>query len=193
MTTLNTPSLATLYDEVHEKMQRRLIRLPVAVIGPRSASPKQLEVAELLGSRLAEFGFIVLTGGKGGVMEAAARGAVLKGGITIGILPDYDWTNANSSICIPIATGLGSARNAVIARACFALIAVGGEYGTQTEMAFGMHFGRRVIALENAPDVAGALRYDTVDEALAEVSRAYLELGPDDNNLATADPDDGAQ
>jgi uncharacterized protein (TIGR00725 family) len=151
-------------------------RVPVAVIGPRNASPRQIETAELLGRRLGELRMPMITGGKGGVMEAASRGCLLAGGQPIGILPDEEWSGANAYVTIPIATGLGSARNAIIARAATALIAIGGEYGTLSEMALGLHFRRLVLALEDAPEVPGAIRLASVEAALEHLALHILGL-----------------
>jgi hypothetical protein len=151
-------------------------RVPVAVIGPKNASPRQLEVAEALGRRLGELRVPMITGGKAGVMEAASRGCLAAGGLPIGILPDDEWTAANDFVAIPLATGLGSARNAVIARAAFALIAVGGEYGTLSEMAFGLHFQRLVLALEDAPHVPGAIRAEDIEAALRHIANRLFAL-----------------
>lgn len=153
----------------------RLRRVPVGVIGPKAATPEQLDLAETLGRRLAGLGLAVLTGGRGGVMEAASRGAHEAGGLTIGIVPDDEWSAANAYVAMPLATGLGPARNAVVARACEVLIAVGGEYGTLSEMAFGMHFNRLVLALLNAPEVPGVRRCG-IDEALERMALRLLRL-----------------
>jgi hypothetical protein len=153
-------------------------RVPVGVIGPRQARQDQLGLAEELGESIARLGLVLLCGGRQGVMEAVCRGARSAGGLTIGILPDDDWTLANRYVDIPIATGLGPARNAVVARACAALVAVGGGYGTLSEMAFGMQFARPVIALGDAPEVAGARKAATVKEAVELLSLALLRLPP---------------
>lgn len=154
----------------------RLRRVPVGVIGPKAATPEQLDLAETLGRRLAGLGLPVLTGGRGGVMEAASRGAHEAGGLTIGIVPDDEWGAANPFVAVPLASGLGPARNAVIARACEVLVAVGGEYGTLSEMAFGMHFDRLVLALLDAPEVPGVARCATIDEALERAAGRLLRL-----------------
>lgn len=153
-----------------------LRRVPVGVIGPKRAHPAQLEIAEEVGRLLARNGMQLLTGGRGGVMEAASRGAFEAGGQTIGIIPDDEWSTANSYVTIPLATGLGPARNAVVARACAVLIAIGGEYGTLSEMAFGMHFDRLVLALLDAPQVAGVHRCANAEEALDRAARRLLRL-----------------
>lgn len=151
-------------------------RLPVGVIGPRAASPVQETTAGSLGRRLAEIGLTVICGGRGGVMSAVARGARAAGGLTIGILPETDWRTANEDIVVPLATGLNEARNVVIARAAVALIAVGGSPGTLTEIAFGLHFGRPVIGLDDAPDLLGVQRAADIDDALDRLAKGLLDL-----------------
>jgi hypothetical protein len=148
--------------------------LPVGVIGPREATDAQLGTAEALGRRLGELGLVVVCGGKGGVMEAVCRGARRAGGLTVGILPDAGWRGANAHVALPLATGLSEARNAVIARAALVLVAVGGSYGTMTEIAYGLHFGRRVIGLEGAPDLPGLEPARGVEAAVARVADALL-------------------
>ncbi|GGF70745.1 hypothetical protein GCM10007301_33110 [Azorhizobium oxalatiphilum] len=154
----------------------RMRRVPVGIIGPKAANAAQEEVAEALGRAFAKVGLTVLTGGRKGVMEAASRGAFTAGGMTIGIIPDNEWDSANPYVTVPLATGLGPARNAIVARACEALVAVGGEYGTLSEMAFGMHFNRKVLAMLNAPTVPGTITCASVDEALAHVAARFLRL-----------------
>ena len=151
---------------------RRL--LPVGVIGPRAATPTQRAIAESLGAMLARMGLPVLCGGKGGVMEAVAAGVRAAGGLSLALLPEDDWRGANAFIALPLATGLGKARNVVIAQASAALVAVGGEYGTLTEIAFGLHFGKPVFALDAAPDVPGLRRMRSADEAAEAVAEALL-------------------
>lgn len=149
-------------------------RLPVGIIGPREATARQESKAEQIGRQLGQLGLTVMCGGRGGVMAAAARGARDAGGLTIGMLPEPDWRSANSDIVVPLATGLGEARNAVIARASVALVAVGSSYGTLTEVAFGLHFGRPVIGTEGAPDLAGLELLDSVEEIIDRVSCILL-------------------
>lgn len=149
-------------------------RVPVGVIGPRDAAPAQEETAEELGRLLADLGLTVMCGGRGGVMAAVAKGARAAGGLTIGVLPDGDWRCANDDIVIPIATGLNEARNAVIARAAVALIAVGSSPGTMTEMAFGVHFGRPVIVLETPAPMNGLQEAPNVDAAVDLLARDLL-------------------
>ncbi len=122
-------------------------RVVIGVIGPSNPSEDIYEAAYRVGSLLANEGFIVLTGGLGGVMEAAAKGAKERGGLTVGILPGLDPDDANPYIDIPIPTGIGEMRNVIVVRSSKALIAVGESLGTITEMAFALRFGKRVIGL----------------------------------------------
>jgi hypothetical protein len=119
----------------------------VGVVGSGSCDGVIAQIAEEVGERLAREGLAVLTGGRGGVMEAASRGAKKVGGLTIGVLPGDRREDANQYVDIPIATGLGEARNAIVARASEALVAIAGEYGTLSEIALALKMGRPVIGL----------------------------------------------
>ena len=151
-------------------------RGPVAVIGPRDASSVQRQTAFAVGAGLAALRVALLCGGKGGVMEAACEGVASAGGVSIGLLPEGDWQTANRFVSVPIATGIGEARNAIIARAAFSLVAVGGSYGTLSEIALALQFGRPVLTLLDAPPVAGVRPMDSPDAALDAVCRLILSL-----------------
>jgi hypothetical protein len=119
----------------------------VAVCGASNATPDEAASAEEIGNLLAQSGAIVVTGGLGGVMEAAAKGAREAGGTAIGVLPSdrHDDGNAYNTVVLP--TGLGEARNTLIVRAADVLIAIGGEFGTLSEIAFALRTGKPVVAL----------------------------------------------
>ncbi len=123
----------------------------VAVIGdgdPRGPDAHRvLEWAEEVGALLARGGASVVTGGLGGVMRAAARGAAAEGALTIGILPGDDPADANEFIRLPIATGLGVMRNLVVVTSADAVVAVGGRHGTLSEIGLALRMGRQVVAL----------------------------------------------
>lgn len=155
---------------------KRCRRLPIAVIGPKQADALHLKTAEQLGAALARLGVPLLCGGKLGIMEAAARGAHEAGGLTIGILPDTEWQAANDFISLPLATGLRSARNYVVACSALALVAVGGHYGTHTEAAFGLNFGKPVIGLLDAPQIEGVQFVGSVEEAIQTLLPILLHL-----------------
>src|SRR4051812_41613086 len=116
-------------------------RVPVGVIGPREATEAQLRVAEAVGRGIAAMGLVILCRGRGGVMAAGAKGAHAVGGTSVGLLPETDASVANPYIDIVIATGIGEARNALIARASLCLVAIGNSHGTLSEVALGRHFG----------------------------------------------------
>jgi uncharacterized protein (TIGR00725 family) len=117
------------------------------VVGAGRASGDEARAAEAVGRALAEGGAVLVCGGLGGVMEAACRGAKSAGGTTVGILPGDDRTHANEHVDVALATGLGEARNALIVRAVDALIAVGGEYGTLSEIALALKTGKPVVGV----------------------------------------------
>jgi len=119
----------------------------IAVIGGSQCSAQEAEVAEAVGRELAKQGAIVICGGLGGVMEAACRGASTAGGTTIGILPGDNRQVANPFVQIPIVTGLGYARNVIIAKSAQAVIAVGGSYGTLSEISHALQSDIPVIGL----------------------------------------------
>jgi uncharacterized protein (TIGR00725 family) len=119
----------------------------VAVVGPGEAGPKEVEAAEAVGRELGRHGAVLVCGGLGGVMEASCRGAKEAGGTTIGILPGGDRGAANGYVDFALPTGLGEARNALVVRAADALVAVGGAYGTLSEIAFALKAGKRVVGI----------------------------------------------
>jgi uncharacterized protein (TIGR00725 family) len=122
----------------------------IAVIGGGTATKDELTLAQETGRLLAARGAIVVCGGLGGVMEAAAKGAKSNGGVTVGILPGTDAAAANEYIDVPLATGLGEMRNLLIVRVAQALIAIGGGIGTLAEIAMAQRTERPVIGLHDA-------------------------------------------
>ena len=119
----------------------------IAVIGGGQCTKKEARLAEEVGRELAKRGAVLVCGGLGGVMEAACRGASAEGGTTIGILPGDDSRAANPHVQIPIATGMGYARNIAVVRSARAVIAVGGSYGTLSEMSHALQNSIPVIGL----------------------------------------------
>ena len=119
----------------------------IAVIGGSRASAGELKLAEEVGRELARRGTALVCGGLGGVMEAACRGAAGAGGTTIGILPGDSCRDANQYVQIPIVTGLGYARNVIVVKSAQAVIAIGGSYGTLSELGHALQNGIPVIGL----------------------------------------------
>ena len=154
----------------------RPLRTPIGVIGPRDATPEQLRAAEAIGAGLAGMGLSIVCGGRQGVMEAACRGANAHGGLSMGLLPELDASHANPFVTIPIATGIGEARNALVARSAFCLIAIGNSYGTLSEVALGLQFGKRVFGIAGAADVEGVSHAEDVELLLDGVAQLVLCL-----------------
>jgi uncharacterized protein (TIGR00725 family) len=127
----------------------------LSVIGAGDASPAQCNIAEEVGREVARSGAVLVCGGRGGVMEAAARGARAEGGHTIGILPSSDRAQANQYIEFAIATGIGEARNVIVVASGDAVIALKGEAGTLSEIGLAMKLGRPVVALKAWKNIAG--------------------------------------
>ncbi len=121
----------------------------IAIIGPSECSSAESQDAYKIGALLAANGSVLVCGGGGGVMEAAAKGAHSENGVVIGILPGNDHAAGNPYLTYTIATGLGEARNAIIARTADVFIAVGGEYGTLSEIALAMKMSKKVILLNS--------------------------------------------
>ena len=123
----------------------------VAVCGASEATPSQLDAAREVGRLLARHGAVVINGGFGGVMGAASEGAAIEGGVVVGILPETDRGGANPHLTVALATGLGQARNTVIVTAADSIIAIGGGWGTLSEIALAKRLGRPVITLDSWP------------------------------------------
>ena len=120
----------------------------VAVIGSATCDEKVAAQAREIGREIARRGAVLVCGGRGGVMVAACHGAKEAGGTTVGILPGTHRGEANRYVDIPIATGLGEARNAVVVRTADVVIAVSGGYGTLSEIGFALKMGRPVVGLD---------------------------------------------
>jgi uncharacterized protein (TIGR00725 family) len=140
----------------------------IAVIGGGECTAQQGAMAEALGRGIADAGWILYTGGLGGVMEAVSRGARAAGGRVVGILPGDDPTGANPHVEVPIATGMGHARNVILVQSVDAVIAIGGSHGTLSEIAIALKLGRPVLALESW-EIPGV-------EALASPAAAIARL-----------------
>jgi len=137
----------------------------IGVIGGREVKKELLTVAETVGRMIAERGILLICGGLSGVMEAVSRGAKQAGGTTIGILPHDTKDKANRYIDIPIATGFGIGRNIIIVRSSDVIIAIGGEYGTLSEIAFALQLGKPVIGIETW-EINGVIKAIDADDAV---------------------------
>jgi len=140
----------------------------IAVIGDSSCSPEEAKLAESVGELLAQQGAKIVCGGLGGVMEAVCRGAKSKGGLTVGILPGEDPSMANPWVDIPVVTGLGEARNVAVVKSAQAVIAIGGRYGTLSEIAYALKNSIPVIGL----NTWSLSRNGRMDDSLIRVQSA---------------------
>ena len=142
----------------------------MAVVGAGEAGPGEIDAAEGVGRELAARGAVLVCGGLGGVMEAACRGAKAGGGATLGILPGLDRSAANEHVDVAVATGLGEARNALVVRAADVLVAVGGAYGTLSEIALALKTGKRVVGV-------GSWEIEGVEQASEPAAAVETALG----------------
>ncbi len=150
-------------------------KLRIGVIGGATPEPKFRQIAYDVGRLVAEKGAILVCGGLSGIMEAAARGAKKRGGLTIGILPGVSLQDANPYIDIPIATGIGYGRNSLVAMNADVLIAVNGRFGTLTEIAYGNIYQKRVIGI-GTWKIEGVVQVETAEEAVEEALKEFYPL-----------------
>lgn len=139
----------------------------IGVIGASQASVAGLSAAEAIGRGIAARDAVLVCGGLGGVMTAAAKGCNEAGGEVLGILPGEDKLSANPYVTIAVPTNMGHARNVIIAHTADVLIAVEGEYGTLSEAAIGLKLGKQVIVLFGGVQIEGALTAETPESAVA--------------------------
>jgi uncharacterized protein (TIGR00725 family) len=150
------------------------VQLYIGVVGSGGGSPEVLALAEEVGREVAKAGAIVVCGGLGGVMEAACRGAKEAGGRTLGILPGHDRSRANAHLDLSVVTGMGDARNALVARSSDAIVALPGGHGTLSEIALGLKMGRRVVGLRSWSDVDGVVAAESPAEAVRLAAGSVL-------------------
>ncbi len=141
----------------------------ISVIGAGSCSKEIYNIAEEVGKLVAQKGATLVTGGLGGIMEAASKGANEAGGITVGILPGFSKDDSNKYVNIPITTGLSHARNIIVARSADAVIAISGEYGTLSEIAIALKLGKPVIGINTWNNIEGVIKVNTPEEAMNKV------------------------
>jgi uncharacterized protein (TIGR00725 family) len=143
----------------------------IAVVGASQALDVDIVDAEAVGRLLGEAGAVVVCGGRGGVMAAASRGAASAGGTVIRMLPGDDRSDANEWVTIAVPTGLGELRNGLIVRTADAMVAVGGAYGTLSEVALGLQAGLKVYGLHTW-DIGGIEPVGSPEEAVQKALAA---------------------
>ncbi len=149
----------------------------VAVCGPGQANEQEAAWAEEVGRLIAQAGAVLVCGGLGGVMDAAARGAESAGGVSIGILPGEERDEAGPHLTVAVPTGLGEARNALVVRAADAVIAISGEFGTLSEIALALKMGKPVVGLSTWELFKGGRAVDAVVRADSPEEAVRAALG----------------
>ena len=144
--------------------------MQIGVIGASRCSPEIAELAEEVGREIGKRGAVLICGGLGGVMEFASKGVKEAGGLTIGILPGRSKEEANGYIDVPVVTGMGHARNVIIAHSSDSIIAISGEHGTLSEIAIGLKLKKTIIGL-NTWDIEGVIKVKTAAEAVEKAVR----------------------
>lgn len=148
--------------------------LQIGVIGEQDARAEMWSLAEQVGREVARRGGVLVCGGLGGVMEAASKGAAAEGGTVVGILPGVRPEDANPFVTVPVVTGLGEARNVIVVRSSDALVAVGGGYGTLSEIAYALKLGVPVVGLNTWELSRPGLEVDPVVRAQDPVQAVAL-------------------
>lgn len=146
----------------------------IGVIGGSVASPEVQQLAEEVGAEIARSGAAVVCGGMTGVMESVCKGARKEGGLTIGIIPSDNKSDANPYVQIPIVTGMGMGRNVMLVKTADAIIAIGGEFGTLSEIAHALNIGKKVVGLRtwklekaHTKPIPNLIEVDTPKKAVA--------------------------
>jgi len=145
----------------------------ISVIGGSTCSKKHAKVAYELGALIAKEGWVLICGGREGVMKAACRGAKDNGGITVGILPSLDGKDANPYVDIKIPTGLGYARNVLVVRCSQVVIAINGKYGTLSEIAFAFNEARTVLGIDTW-DIKGVIKVKNPAQAVRYIKTRLI-------------------
>ena len=147
--------------ELHQKKN-----ILIGVIGGSVCTDEEYQLAEEVGQRIARSGGVLVCGGMSGVMEAACKGAVKAGGVTVGILPGDNTGDANPYVKVPVATGMGIGRNIIIVRTAAALISIDGKFGTLSEISYALQLNKKVISLRPWMEVPGMMIVKTPEEAV---------------------------
>ena len=146
----------------------------IGIVGGHKCTKSIAAIAEELGYLIARQGWVLICGGGGGIMEAACRGVRKAGGLSIGILPSSHGHEANAYLDVKIPTGLGYARNILVVRASDVIVAVDGEYGTLSEIAFALCEGKRVLGIKTWK-IKGVKEVKNPSLAIKEIKRMRIK------------------
>jgi len=160
---------------INKKEIMKKQKITISVIGGSSISSKVEDLAESVGKMIAELGCVLVCGGLGGAMEAAAKGAKMAGGLTVGILPGKDKRDANSYIDIALPTSIGYARNTIVSCSADIIVALPGSFGTNSEICYGLVYGRPVIDMGNW-NIEGMIDVKNIAEAEEKIKKLIKKL-----------------
>ncbi len=146
----------------------------ISVVGSSDSAPEFLALASQVGGTIASTGAILVCGGLGGVMEAAARGAKEKGGLTVGIIPDYNKESANPFIDIVVPSGLGHARNVLVVASGDLIVALPGSNGTRSELSLALKLGKPVLGIKAWGMISGVRQVNSIEEFDREFYAFFL-------------------
>ncbi|MFC1657645.1 TIGR00725 family protein [Candidatus Moduliflexota bacterium] len=162
--------MVTTKDGGREKHRPGTVQL--GIVGAGTAGGNLPALAQKVGALAAERGWTVICGGMGGVMAAVSEGVAEAGGIVVGILPGSSRKEGNPHLTVALPTNMGHGRNAIIAQSADVLIAVGGGYGTLSEIALGLKMGKPVISLESWCPDSNVTRAESAEEAVEAAARS---------------------
>jgi len=149
----------------------RMRNLQIAVVGSSEKEPQTLTLASEVGKTIASKGAFLICGGLGGVMEAAARGAKEKGGLTVGILPSYEMDSANLFIDVIIPSGMGHSRNILVVASADLVVALPGSHGTRSEVSLALKLGKPVLAVGAWEAMPGVKTINNINELSREIEQ----------------------
>jgi len=144
----------------------------VSVFGGREITEEIYDNTVSLGEKLGNEGYVVFCGGGNGVMEAISKGVKMSGGLVIGILKGEDVSEANDYLSVPVSTGMGIARNAILAYNCDVALAISGQYGTLSEIAYAFQLGKPVIGYETW-DIKPIIKAESADDVMSKLKREF--------------------
>ncbi len=144
----------------------------VSVFGGREITEEIYDNTVSLGEKLGNEGYVVFCGGGNGVMEAISKGVKMSGGLVIGILKGEDVSEANDYLSVPVSTGMGIARNAILAYNCDVALAISGQYGTLSEIAYAFQLGKPVIGYETW-DIKPIIKAESPDDVMSKLKREF--------------------
>ena len=144
----------------------------VSVFGGRDITKEIYDNTVLLGQKLGDEGYVVFCGGGRGVMEAISKGVQMSGGLVIGILKGQETSEANDYLSVPVSTGMGIARNAILAYNCDVALAISGQYGTLSEIAYAFQLGKPVIGYETW-DFKPIIKAESPDDVMSKLKREF--------------------